>query len=341
MANIVQENATSVAPHTSQTIAEFRALLADCGVYARTNRAQIKLAGKDRVRWLNGMITNNIRDLAVGSGVYGFLLNPQGRIQGDLYAYSHPEFLVVDTDKAQLETISNLFRRYIIMDKVELTDISNEIAVIEVVGQKSVKVLTAAGFELPKEALQFSTARWHDADCTIIRGDLPDHPSFEIWCSPDKSGALLAALITAGSIEVHDDAMELLRIAEGVPRFGQDIKDRDLPQETEQLRALNFAKGCYIGQEIVERIRSRGNVHRKFTGFLIEGPLPQAGAPIEIDGKSVGEITSVASLPHTTNYQNVALGYLRREFATPGNKIPIGESQATVSALPFTNLLKS
>jgi aminomethyltransferase len=138
---------------------------------------------------------------------------------------------------------------------------------------------------------------------------------------------------------VNDAAIELLRVAAGMPRFGQDIRDRDLPQETEQSRALNFAKGCYIGQEIVERIRSRGNVHRKFTGFLVEGSLPLPGATIEIEGKAVGEITTVASLPLSDGERRVALGYLRREFATPGNKILIGEASAVVASLPFTNFL--
>ncbi len=94
-------------------------------------------------------------------------------------------------------------------------------------------------------------------------------------------------------------ALELYRIALGVPRYGQDIRERDLPQETEQARALNFNKGCYIGQEIVERIRSRGNVHRKFTGFLVSGPPPALGTKIQVQAKDVGEITSSATIPTT------------------------------------------
>ena len=101
----------------------------------------------------------------------------------------------------------------------------------------------------------------------------------------------------------------------GIPRYGIDIRERDLPQETEQERALNFSKGCYVGQEIVERIRSRGQVRRKFTGFEVNGPLPSPGSKVLVDGKEVGEITSAASLPLSGGERRVALGYIRREVS--------------------------
>jgi aminomethyltransferase len=134
---------------------------------------------------------------------------------------------------------------------------------------------------------------------------------------------------------VGSTAVELLRIASGIPRYGADIRERDLPQETEQERALSFVKGCYVGQEIVERIRSRGQVRRKFTGFDIHGPLPALGAKIQADGKDVGEITSAASLPGTNGDRPVALGYIRREAGTPGKVLDAGGSEALVARLPF------
>ena len=126
-------------------------------------------------------------------------------------------------------------------------------------------------------------------------------------------------------------ALDLWRIAAGIPRYGVDIRERDLPQETEQERALNFSKGCYVGQEIVERIRSRGQVRRKFTGFEIEGQLPAAGSKIQVDGKDVGEITSAASLPVAGGERRVALGYIRREAATLGKRVEAGDSAASVA----------
>ncbi len=135
-------------------------------------------------------------------------------------------------------------------------------------------------------------------------------------------------------------ALDLVRIASGVPRYGQDIRERDLPQETEQGRALHFSKGCYIGQEIVERIRSRGNVHRKFTGFDIEGPLPAPGTKIQAAGKEIGEITSAASLPLARGERPVALGYVRREFAVPGKEVEAGGARIKVADLPFAEVFQ-
>jgi aminomethyltransferase len=146
------------------------------------------------------------------------------------------------------------------------------------------------------------------------------------------------ALVNAGAKPVGTAALELLRIAAGIPRYGVDIRERDLPQETEQERALSFVKGCYVGQEIVERIRSRGQVRRKFTGFDVRGELPAPGSKIQADGKDVGEITSAASLPWPGGDRGVALGYIRREVATPGKLLDAGGSEATVAHLPFTHL---
>ncbi len=105
----------------------------------------------------------------------------------------------------------------------------------------------------------------------MVRGDNPAVPNYEIWSSPESADAIWNALVQAGAEEIHAEALEALRIACGIPKFGVDIRQKDLPQETGQERALNFSKGCYIGQEIVERIRSRGAVHRMLTGFEIYG----------------------------------------------------------------------
>ena len=127
-----------------------------------------------------------------------------------------------------------------------------------------------------------------------------------------------------------------MRIAAGVPLYGVDIRERDLPQETEQLRALNFNKGCYVGQEIVERIRSRGNVHRTFTGFVFEGGSELLRERRLFQGeKEVGEITSVARLRTSAGNRTIALGYIRREIGVPGREVTIGGVKASVAQLPF------
>jgi folate-binding protein YgfZ len=134
---------------------------------------------------------------------------------------------------------------------------------------------------------------------------------------------------------VGSEAVERYRIARGVPRFGIDLTAKDLPQETGQKHALNFTKGCYIGQEIVERIRARAILHRTFTGFVVEGEPPQATTKIKDGDKNIGEVTSAARIPFPSGERTVALGYLRREFETPGTSVNIGEQKATVHSIPF------
>jgi len=319
---------------------EFAALRSTCGLCDLRTRAKLILTGQDRTRWLNGLVTNNVRDLAEGQGVYAFLLNPQGHILGDLYAYHRGDSLLVDTDRAQLEKIRATFDHYIIMDDVEVADADDKLAALGVAGPASREVLRRAGIDVPDlTPLQFVDVDWQQAPLTLVHGDNASREWFEIWTAPEHFDKLQAALIAAGAVPVGAEALELNRIADGVPRYGQDIRERDLPQETEQARALHFSKGCYVGQEIVERIRSRGGVHRTFTGFSVEGPLPTPGAKIRAEEKDVGEITSSAQLPVEGGERTVALGYIRKEAVN--KKLSAGEARLTVCALGSGGLLKN
>jgi folate-binding protein YgfZ len=320
---------------------ELAALLGGCGIYDLGFRARISLTGADRVRWLNGMVTNNIRDLAPGRGVYAFLLNPLGRILGDMFVYNLGETLVVETDRSQVDKIVATFDHYIIMDDVEVTNVGEKQTALGLAGPKSRAILNAAGIEVPElQPLQMITTRCNCecgcAECTIVRGEDASQESYEIWLAPQDVYKTWSALLAAGATPVGSEALEMQRIVDGVPLYGVDIRERDLPQETEQMRALNFSKGCYVGQEIVERIRSRGNVHRKFTGFLAEGAAAiTAGAKIASGEKEVGEITSVAVLRTPSGERTVALGYIRREAGVPGSKVTIGTATASVIQLPL------
>jgi folate-binding protein YgfZ len=327
-----------VQTHASDLAAEFGTLSSGSGVYS-LDRAQISLTGTDRVRWLNGMVTNNVRDLAPGNGVYAFLLNPQGRIQAELYAFNRGENLVVETERAQAETILQLFDRYIIMDDVEVENQTERFAVIGIAGPKSGKVLAAVGLDGQQfQFLQFTDLTWNGSAVTLVRGDHPSVPNYELWVRPQDAEPARKALLEAGAQEIHEDALETFRIASGIPKFGRDIRDRDLPQETAQERALHFSKGCYVGQEIVERIRSRGAVHRTFVGFEIENAAPPVGTRVQHEGKDVGEITSTATVPSKTGDRVLGLGYLRKEFMS-GKELTIGDRKVKVAPLPFPGIL--
>ncbi len=325
----------AVPAGSSDVAADFDALLSGCGVYEMPWRTKIFLTGSDRVRWLNGIVTNNVRDLPIGRGVYAFVLNPQGRILGDLFAFNREKSLLVDTDISQLEKVLAIFDRYIIMDDVEVN--RENLSAVGIKGPKAGGILAKAGFEIPDlEPLEFVDLVWKGISVTVVRGDSPKIDEYAIWAAPEDITVLVDSLIAAGAKKVGADSLDLMRIAEGVPQYGRDIRERDLPQETNQQRALHFTKGCYIGQEIVERIRSRGNVHRTFTGFDVTGTVPPPGTKLHVEGKEVGEITSSAILPLHGLERPAALGYIRREVA--GKPIALDGATLSVASLPFTEV---
>jgi folate-binding protein YgfZ len=317
------------------TRAEFEALRSKCAVYDLGWRSKIIASGKDRVRWLNGMITNNIRDLQQGWGNYSFALTPQGHIQGDLYTYNRGEYLMLSAERFQTQGILERLRKYIIMDKVELEDVSDRLTSIGIQGPKSRDILAASLNPPEVEPMQIADFTWNGIGLSITRMASPDSLTYEIWTSSENAGAVWDAVTSAGARPAGMEALELFRVAAGIPRFGQDIRDRDLPQETGQEQALNFNKGCYIGQEIVERIRARGAVHRTLAGFLVEGGRPEPGTKVRFGDKEVGEVTSALPVPSREGERVLALGIIRREAAKPGTQVHLGELAATVSPLPF------
>ncbi|HMB84730.1 MAG TPA: hypothetical protein VKI40_11845 [Terriglobales bacterium] len=337
-ANPSEHSGATTALDFGDARAEFHALLSGCGLYDLSWRAKIAVTGGDRVRWLNGMATNNVRDLAPGHGVYAFLLNAQGRIQADLYAFQSGDSLLVDTERGQREKVLQLFDRYIIADDVEIADVSDTLTAVGLTGPESRDVLERAGIAVPDLAhLQFADVVGQHAcqqkTVTLLRSGEEVRESWQVWIAPEHAGKLWDALLKAGARPIGTTALNLFRISRGIPQFGVDIRERDLPQETGQTRALNFTKGCYLGQEIVERIRSRGAVHRQFTAFVAEGTLPEPGAKIVVDEKEVGEITSSAILPLPGGDRSVALGYLRREAA--GKDLRAGTAKLKPASLPI------
>jgi folate-binding protein YgfZ len=313
---------------------EFQALISACGVYDLSGRSKITVTGDDRVRWLNGMVSNNVRDLAFGRGVYAFVLNAQGRIQADLYAFQRGDSLLVDTERGQRENVLQLFDHYIIADDVEIANISEKLTAVGLTGPESRAVLERAGIQVPDLAhLQFVELPWSQKTITLLRSGEEARESWQVWIAPEHVSELWDALVKAGARPTGTTALNLFRISRGIPQFSVDIRERDLPQETGLTRALNFTKGCYLGQEIVERIRSRGAVHREFTAFEVDGALPDAGAKITADEKEVGEITSSATLPFVTGERAVALGYLRREAA--GKDLLAGAAKLKPMTLPI------
>lgn len=315
---------------------EFAAITRACGIYDLGWRTKIEIKGEDRVRWLNGMVTNNIKDLPLNHGNYNFVLSAQGRIQGDLYAYNRGDQIILDTERSQVESLLKILNHYIIMDDVELSDASDKLTAIGVQGPDATATLKRIGIEPNCAApLVLCDLTWNGVSTSITRMMSDQFLTYEVWLPPQQAGQLWDALIAANAKPAGTDALEKFRVLAGVPRYGVDIRQRELPQETGQTQAINFTKGCYIGQEIVERIRSQGNLHRNFTGFVLDRAV-EPGTKIMLNDKQVGELTSVAHVPDEVQGEKIlGLGYIRREVGGPGTKIIIGDTTATLAVLPF------
>ncbi len=337
----------------SSITGDLQTLLEAAAFAPLSDRAFLRITGPDATRWLNGMVTNSIQDLTPGEGNYNFLLNAQGRIQGDCTIYREPfsaePAYLLETDSNQIDTIHQLLEKFIIMDDVELVPglhiLGHAAAGLTVLGPKS------------GDLIHRLLSRINDDDepsplpvprpGTITLAQLPDKPSiffpflgrltrgivivfappspstqrYELWFEEEKDlRQMRQRMESSGAVSLSTDILEQLRILEARPRYGTDIRNtetaKDLPQETAQTHALHFAKGCYLGQEIVERIRSRGQVHRQFTPFRLEGAVPPTTFPIplEANGKPAGELTSAIPLPTTEGPLWLALGYARREL---------------------------
>jgi folate-binding protein YgfZ len=314
---------------------ELEALQHGAGVYDLGWRAKVLGTGEDRVRWFNGMVTNNVKDLPQNRGVYSFLLNAQGQIQADMYVYNRGEHMLVDTDVSQAAHVREIFEKYIIMDDVAIEDASDKLSAIGLQGPKVAEVLQGLDHDVSGLApLQVVDAKLGEAGISIVRTDSP-LATYEVWASTPTLPTLWSALVAAGAKPVGYEAYETMRVVAGRPRYGIDIGERDLPQETAQDRALNFRKGCYVGQEIVERIHSRGKVHRSLAGLEIAGPAPNPGAPVEVAGKQIGEVRSVTSFPLNGSSRTFALASVRRDAIPAGATLHVGPSTAALSELPF------
>ena len=301
----------------TETSAPLSAVLERAAYAPVSNRVFLRITGSDATRWLNGMVTNSVTALMPGTGSYSFLLNAQGRIQGDCLIFREPSpanpatYLLV-TDGTQAEAIGAHLDRFIIMDDVELTPAYADEGGLLLLGPEAGSHLPALHLPTP-DPLQLVLADTLHGAVLLFSHPFRAVPSFELRAPAATIQAIEAELAAAGLPKTSSETLEDLRIYEGAPRIGTDIRDRELPQETNQTQALHFSKGCYLGQEIVERIHSRGQVHRIFTAFRLEGTLPTLPAALEANGKSVGELTSAAEVTLNDGPALLALGYCRRE----------------------------
>jgi folate-binding protein YgfZ len=290
---------------------EMEALVRGAAVHDLGWMRRVAVRGADRFRWLNGMVSNTVTGLDANSGAWNLVMNAAGRIQGELYVWR--EGAGIDTDALELEIAADQvdkllahFDRFIIMDDVQLTQLAAGVAgepggvtAVGLIGPMSDSLLERVGLPTLPEPLTSGRAEWRGRAVRLLRSYGVLAPRYELWVKTEVLQALWTALREAGATPVAAASLESLRIAEGVPAYGTDMVERDLPQETSQTRALHFNKGCYLGQEIVERIRTRGNVHRHLLHLELDGPLPATGTEVKYR-KAAGEEAVAGAITSAT-----------------------------------------
>jgi folate-binding protein YgfZ len=277
---------------------------------------RVAVRGEDRFRWLSGMVSNTVQDLAPHGGAWNLVLNAQGRIQGDLMTWRDGDLLEMEIAGDQYARLLAHLEHFIIMDDVELVPLGLEPSAetaLGLTGPQASEVLERMGLPTLPEPMTATHVEWNGLDLGIRRGFGTVAEHYEIWTPIAGLTRLWRTSTTAGAIPVGVVMLEAFRIAEGIPAYGVDMVERDLPQETAQMRALHFSKGCYLGQEIVERIRSRGNVHKHLRSLELDGPLPSAGTELLLGEVQAGQITSAAELPLAGGSRVFALGMIRSE----------------------------
>ncbi len=282
---------------------------------------RVAVRGEDRFRWLSGMVTNMVNELGENAGAWNLVLNAQGRIQGELYVWREGDQLELEIAADQYDRLLAHLERFIIMDDVELVPLNGKAAgeataetALGLTGPLAHQVLGRLSLVALSEPLTSTRVEWNGVDLRITRGYGVLAAHYALWAPEAQIGKLWKYLRAAGAAPVGCAALEAFRIAEGIPAYGIDMVERDLPQETSQMRALHFNKGCYLGQEIVERIRSRGNVHRHLRQLELSGPVPASGTELTLDdGAVAGQITSAAELALASGGRVFALGMMREE----------------------------
>ena len=292
-------------------------------------RGKIKVTGEDRARLLHAMSTNHVQQLQPGQGCYAYFLSAQGRILADANILCRPDHFLVDTEPELTDKLRNHLDQFIIVDDVVLEDLTASLATIAIEGPRSADILSSSGIPIPGE--EYASIEWGTR--LVCRLSATGQEGFWIitpWLSALKSPARVEQ---GGAAAADAEAFNTVRIENGRPRYGEDITERFLSQETNQDRALHFSKGCYLGQEIVERVRSRAQIHRRLRPVTIDtADVPAPGTKLARGGSPVAEITSAAFSPALGKV--AALAYVRTDAERPGTELNLGDVTATVVASP-------
>lgn len=290
-------------------------------------RGKIRVTGEDRARLLHAMSTNHVQNLPVNAGQYTFFLNAQGRILADARVFNFGESLLLETEPELRAKILEHLDRYIIADDVTLEDETSNWTSIGLEGPASAAFAGQLGIPVPSEPL--GIAPWGNG--FVLRLSVSGGEGVELVMPDAEWPTLQERLNVAGIPQASAEELRVVRLEHGLPRYGEDVTERFLVQETGLLHAVHFSKGCYLGQEIVERVRSRAQIHRHLRRLRVHGTAPlAAGTKLTKEGQVAAEITSAAFSPAWNEV--AALGYVRTDAAEPGTVLTVVETDPPVTA---------
>lgn len=343
-ANFVEFRGREVPNRFTSLNEEYAALGHKVGLLDLSLQGVVELRGRDRSRFLHGMVTNDIRNLSPGQGCYALMLTPRGRILTDMRVLCLEEALVLLVDADLVEKDLALLRRYIIADQVEVIDRSADLAVLSLQGPKAAEAIAGlhGGTSLPEAPFQHHLIQLGNlpARCARVRRTaaggydliVPQSQSVGLW------KLLLQAGKPAGLRPVGLEAWNVHRLEAGIPWYGVEMDEARIPLETGLEEAISYSKGCYIGQEVVARATFRGHVNRKLMGLLLSSGEPaRGGDKIFRNGQEVGWVTDSAYSPGQR--RAIALAYIRKEAWDPGTSVGVdsaaGRTDAEVTQYPF------
>lgn len=321
--------------------AEYRAVREAAGLLDRSSRGRLLLTGGDRLTWLQGMVSNDVRPLQTGVPVVqACILNATGHLLADIAVVNRGDSLLLDMARENVEKVRRLLEGYLILEDVEIADGSDTVACLSVQGPQAAEILAGAQAHHSEHRTP-----------TLVPADHTGSGGFDLYLAAADAPALRERLVAAGAVEVGEMAEEVLRIEAGIPKYGVDMDERTIPLEANlEATHISYAKGCYVGQEIIARIHARGHTNRALTGLVLEGAtgqcshtplLPYARTSLyPAEGETereIGWVTSAAFSPVLN--RAIALAYVRHEHRAPGARLRLaradGDLLAVVTSLPF------
>ncbi|NOK39219.1 aminomethyl transferase family protein [Corallococcus exercitus] len=320
--------------------AEYGAARDAVALHDASYREILRITGEDRASFLHGMVTQEVKNLPVGSAAYAAFITVKGAMVGDARILKREDDLLLDLEPGLGAKVREFLDKYLISEDAELHDGTPEWGWLKLLGPRTAGVLAAVlggPLELPAP-LSSRKAAIAGQDVWLLGTALPGGLSgVDVLVPRAGLEAVWAALVGAGGVTpVGFDALELVRVEAGVPRYGQDMVDTTIPLEANLTNAISYNKGCYIGQEVIARATFRGHMNRKLAGLLLGEQDVAPGTELRRGEKKVGWVTSVVTSP--AKGQRVALGYVHRDSLEPGTELTLGEGAGTVTvaALPFT-----